>query len=219
MNFKLPTLLAKGLAVSMLVATASFGFTEGTDYVKLEKPIANADKTLIKVFSYDCPFCYKYDKAVTPVVVAKLPEGITFRPFHLKTKGKYGIQASELFAVLLVKDQDNGIKSAFDEKSQFKKAKMAYYNAYHDKKERWDSGADSFLETGFAASGLSKADFEKAKEDPRVKALVAEWEQSYEVAKVQGVPAFVVNGKYLLYTQAIKSPDSMLELIKELSTK
>ena len=46
---KLPTLLAKGLALSLLVATASFGFTEGTDYVKLEKPIANADKTLIKV--------------------------------------------------------------------------------------------------------------------------------------------------------------------------
>lgn len=219
MGFKLPRSLAKGLALSLFVATACFGFTEGTDYVKLEKPIANADKTLIKVFSYDCPFCYKYDKAVTPLVVAKLPEGVAFRPFHLKTKGKYGVQASELFATLLIKDQDSGLKSAFDEKSQFKKAKMAYYGAYHDKKERWDAGAESFFETGLAASGLSKAEFEKAKEDPRVKALVAEWEQSYEVAKIQGVPAFVVNGKYLLYTQAIKSPDSMLELIKELSAK
>ena len=216
---KLLTLLAKGLALSMLVATASFGFTEGTDYVKLEKPIANADKTLIKVFSYDCPFCYKYDKAVTPVIVPKLPEGMTFRPFHLKTKGKYGVQASELFATLIIKDQDNGVKTLFDEKSQFKKAKMAYYNAYHDKKERWDAGAESFLETGLAASGLSKADFDKAKEDPRVKALIAEWEQSYDVAKVQGVPGFVVNGKYLIYTKNITSPDGMVSLIKELSTK
>lgn len=106
-----------------------------------------------------------------------------------------------------------------DEKSQFKKAKMAYYGAYHDKKERWDAGAESFLETGLKASGLSKAEFEKAKEDPRVKALVSEWEQSFEVAKIQGVPAFVVNGKYLLYTQAIKSPDGMVELIKELLAK
>lgn len=92
MGFKLPKLLFKGIVLSAVIATASFGFTEGTDYVKLEKPIANADKPFIKVFSYDCPFCYKYDKAVTPVVVAKLPEGITFRPFHLKTKGKYGVQ-------------------------------------------------------------------------------------------------------------------------------
>jgi len=219
MGFKLPRSLAKGLALSLLVATASFGFTEGTDYVKLEKPIANADKTLIKVFSYDCPFCYKYEKAVTPVIVPKLPEGVTFRPFHLKTKGKYGETASQLLATLLIKDQDNGIKSVFDEHSQFKKAKMAYYNAYHDKKERWDAGADAFLETGLKASGLSKAEFDTAKEDPRVKALLAEWDQSYEVAKIQGVPAFVVNGKYLIKTASITSPDSMVELIKELLTK
>lgn len=37
----------------------------------LEKPIPNADKTLIKVFSYACPFCYKYDKAVTGPVSEK----------------------------------------------------------------------------------------------------------------------------------------------------
>lgn len=216
---KIPQLLAKGLALSMLVATASFGFNEGTDYIKLEKPINNADKTLIKVFSYDCPFCYKYDKAVTPGVVAKLPNGVSFKPFHLKTKGKYGIQASELFATLIIKDKDNGIQSLFDEKSQFKKAKMAYYKAYHDKKERWDSGAESFFETGLAASGISKADFEKAKEDPRVKAMISEWEQSYDVAKIQGVPAFVVNGKYLIYTQSIKSPQGMLDLVNELLAK
>ena len=137
MGFKLPRAIAKGLAISVLVATASFGFTEGTDYMKLEKPIPNADKTVIKVFSYDCPFCYKYDKAVTPGVVAKLPEGVKFKPFHLKTKGKYGPQGSELLAVLMLKDEAAGIKSLFDEKSQFKKAKMAYYAAYHDKKERW----------------------------------------------------------------------------------
>lgn len=219
MEFKLPRMLAKGLAISVLVATASFGFTEGTDYVKLDKPIANAEKTFIKVFSYDCPFCYKYDKAVTPGIVQKLPEGVVFKPFHLKTKGKYGEVGSQLLASLIVKDQDNGIKSLFDEKSQFKKAKMAYYKAYHDKKERWDAGAESFLETGLSASGLSKAEFEKLKEDPRVAAILAEWEASYEVAKIQGVPAFVVNGKYLIKTSAITSPDSMLALINELLAK
>ena len=41
-------LLTAALAVSF---TAS-AFTEGTDYMVLERPIPNADKTLIKVFSY-----------------------------------------------------------------------------------------------------------------------------------------------------------------------
>lgn len=75
-------LLTAALAVSF---TAS-AFTEGTDYMVLEKPIPNADKTLIKVFSYACPFCYKYDKAVTGPVSEKVKDIVAFTPFHLETK-------------------------------------------------------------------------------------------------------------------------------------
>lgn len=53
------------LTAALAVPFAASAFTEGTDYMVLEKPIPNADETLIKVFSYACPFCYKYDKAVT----------------------------------------------------------------------------------------------------------------------------------------------------------
>lgn len=111
-------LLTAALAVSF---TAS-AFTEGTDYMVLEKPIPNADKTLIKVFSYACPFCYKYDKAVTGPVSEKVKDIVAFTPFHLETKGEYGKQASEVFAVLINKDKAAGI-SLFDANSQFKKAK------------------------------------------------------------------------------------------------
>jgi thiol:disulfide interchange protein DsbA len=207
-------------ALVLLVATGinAFGFSEGKDYVTLEKPIPNAEKTLIKVFSYDCPFCYKYDKSVTPNVVKKIKDA-EYKVFHLHTKGKYGKQASTLFAALIIKDRDNGITDLFSDKAQFKKAKMAYYNAYHDKKERWDAGEDAFIETGLKASGLSKADFEAAKADPRVQELVSQWDASYDVAKIQGVPAFVVNGKYLILTKSIRSIDGMAELVNTLLAK
>lgn len=209
---------AAALVAGALSGGSALAATEGKEYAVLEKPIPNAQGTLVKVFSYDCPFCYRYDRQVTPVVVPRLPASLTFRPFHLKTKGKYGPQASELFAVLIVKDQAAGV-ALTDEKSLFKKAKMAYYNAYHDKKERWDAGPDAFLATGLEKIGMSRADFDKAKEDPKVKALLAEWEASYEIAKIQGVPGFVVNGKYLLYTKAISSIDGMVATIDELAKK
>ncbi|TSK05063.1 MAG: thiol:disulfide interchange protein DsbA/DsbL [Geobacter sp.] len=221
MMFKFVKKIATSFALVALFAATSFAFTEGTDYVKLAKPIPNAQGTLIKVFSYDCPFCYKYDKKITPNLVPKLPSDLKFRPFHLKTKGKYGVQGSELFAVLLLKDQKAGLsdRELYTEKSLLKKAKMAYYTAYHDKKERWDAGPDAYLKTGLDAVGMSKAEFDKAKADPKVKALLKEWDQSYDVAKVQGVPGFVVNGKYLVMTKNITSIDGMLKLINELKTK
>lgn len=194
-------LLTAALAVSF---TAS-AFTEGTDYMVLEKPIPNADKTLIKVFSYACPFCYKYDKAVTGPVSEKVKDIVAFTPFHLETKGEYGKQASEVFAVLINKDKAAGI-SLFDANSQFKKAKFAYYAAYHDKKERWSDGKDP-------------ADFETALKEPAVQETLEKWKASYDVAKIQGVPAYVVNGKYLIYTKSIKSIDAMADLIRELASK
>lgn len=122
MSSKWITSLFKSVVLTAALVTpfAASAFTEGTDYMVLEKPIPNADKTLIKVFSYACPFCYKYDKAVTGPVSDKVADLVTFTPFHLETKGEYGKQASEVFAVLIAKDKAAGI-SLFDAKSQFKK--------------------------------------------------------------------------------------------------
>ena len=124
--------------------------------------------------------------------------------------------------MLLVKDQENGLsdRELSSEKSLFRKSRMAYYQAYHDKKERWEAGPEAFLKTGLDASGMSKEEFEAARNSPKVKALLDEWEVSYEIGKRQGgIPAFVVNGKYLIKTRAIKSVGLMQLLIKELSKK
>jgi protein-disulfide isomerase len=207
------------IASCALMSLSAVAFTEGTDYMVLEKPIPDAQGTLIKIFSYDCPFCYKYDKAVTPGVMQKVGDVVKFVPFHLETKGKYGVAASELFAVLIQKDQAAGVP-LLDDKSLFKKAKFAYYGAYHDKKERWDGGVDDFLKTGLDAVGMSKEEFETAKQDPKVQEMIKRWKDyAYDPAKVQGVPAFVVNGKYLIYTKSIRSVDGMADLVKELASK
>ena len=91
-------------AVAVAGAISASAFSEGEDYVKLEKPLSVGQNTLVKVFSYACPFCYKYDKSVTPKVVEKIP-GLKYEPFHLKTKGDYGEVASKVFAVLITMDE------------------------------------------------------------------------------------------------------------------
>ncbi len=216
--------LALALAMVLVLAfnqSAQAAAKEGEDYMVLAKPIPNMGKTVIKVFSYDCPFCYKYDKSVTPEVVKIIQkDGIKYTVWHLKTKGKYGPQASELFAALITKDEKAKL-GLFDDKSSFKKAKMAYYNAYHDKKERWGDGKDpaAFMKTGLDAAGISNDEFQKLLKEPATQARLKEWEGARDIAGIQGVPAFVVKGKYLLYTKNIKSIDGMAATIKELMAK
>lgn len=65
---------------------------------------------------------------------------------------------------------------------------------------------------------MSQADFEAALKEPAVQETLEKWKASYDVAKI-GVPAYVVNGKYLIYTKSIKSIDAMADLIRELASK
>lgn len=208
------TLIALGMSI---FAAASFAATEGTDYVKLEKPMVNAEGKLTKVFSYDCPFCFKYDVGVDPKVLPRVEKelGLEFNPVHLETKGKFGRPASEFLAMCLLKDKAAGV-SIESKDSLFKKAKDAVYHAYHKKGERWTSGEAAFVKTLTDATGISTDEFNKAKNDPAVKALCDEWKLSYDVAKIQGIPAYVVNGKYLIMTKSIRNLDGMVKLVKEL---
>lgn len=192
------------------------------NYVTLDQPLNVSKNTVVKVFSFTCPFCYKYDRGVTEPVMKKVmkdkPE-VNFEVWHLYSKGKYGQQGSNLMAVAKARDIKAGITSVFDKHGLLKKMKFSYYKAYHDKHKRWDSGEDSFYKEGFKILGVNKAQFEKELATPEVQKLLAKWKPSYPVAKIQGIPGFVVSGKYLLKTQAIKSREYMVNLIEYLLNK
>ena len=212
--------ISKILAALAIFTASAFAFSEGSDYLRLEKPLNVESSTLVKVFSYACPHCYQFDKSVMPKLLKILGDEVKFVPIHLSSKGDYGETASKIFAVLELKDEAAGINLT-DENSAFKKAKFAYYKAYHDQKQRWSDGKDeaAFLKTGLDAAGISEADYQKKLEDPKVAELLKKWDESYDVAKIQGVPAFVVNGKYLINTNSVGSIEALAELIKELLKK
>lgn len=115
-------------ALSLCAALPAMAFTEGTDFVALEKPIADWQGSIVKIWSYDCPFCYKYDAGVDPKVLpaAEKATGLPFRMIHLETKGKYGRAASEFLAMCELRDKAAG-KTVHDKESLYKKAKDAWY--------------------------------------------------------------------------------------------
>lgn len=212
-------LLKKTIGALLLSAIAVLGadFKEGVNYKTLETPLNVEKGTIVKAWSFTCPFCYKYDKAVTEKVIKSIP-GVNFEVWHLYSKGKYGQQGSNLMAVGRSRDIQAG-KDVFAKDGYLKKLKFAYYKAYHQKKMRWDGGEADFYKEGFKILGVNKAQFEKELASEKPQALLQRWKASYPIAKVQGIPGFVVDGKYILMTQKIKSRDYMINLIKYLQKK
>ena len=211
-------LKAAAAAAAVLPFPALAAAEKGKDYVVLDKPLPNAAGTLVKVFSYDCPFCFKYDAAVDPKVLPRIEKeaGLKFVPMHLETKGQYGRAASEFLAMCELRDEKAGV-SLEAGASLFKKAKDSIYNAYHRKSERWTAGEAAFVKTMADATGISPEEFAKERKSAAVTKLADSWKVSYPVAKIQGIPAYVVNGKYLIMTKNIRSLDGMVALVKELA--
>ncbi len=204
-------------AALMGVSLPASALTEGEDYVRLETPFPNSEGTLIKIFSYDCPFCYKYDDRVDPKLLPRVEKelGLKFKPVHLETRAKYGVVATEFFIICLLKDKAAG-RDIESPDSLFSKATKTLYGDYHRMGERWDGGEAQFLETLTKATGVTLDEFNKERTSPEVQALRKEWSNSYAIAKIQGIPAYVVNGKYLIMIKSIRSLDAMFETIKEL---
>lgn len=207
------------LAFTATIAMPAFAATAGQDYQVLEKPLPGGEGKIVKIWSYDCPFCFKYDAGVDPKVMpgAEQATGLHFEMMHLETKGKYGRAASEFLAYCQLEDQKAGVKSVEDAKSLYKKAKDAWYQAYHKKGERWAAGEEAFLKTALDATGITADAFAAARKSAEVQQLADSWKPSYDVAKIQGVPAYVVNGKYLVMTKSIRSVKGFTELLTELS--
>ena len=201
------------LAFAATITMPAFAATAGQDYQVLEKPLPGGEGKIVKIWSYDCPFCFKYDAGVDPKVMpgAEQATGLHFEMMHLETKGKFGRAASEFLAYCQLEDQKAGVTSVEDAKSLYKKAKDAWYQAYHKKGERWAAGEEAFLKTALDATGITADAFAAAQQ------LADSWKPSYAAAKIQGVPAYVVNGKYLVMTKSIRSVKGFTELLTELS--
>jgi len=207
------------LAAVCLLGVSANALEVGVNYQVLQKPLNVPKNSVVKIFNYECPHCYAFDRTVTPQLMKKL-EGAEFLPWNLKAKGVFGQTASGIFAALIVLDEKDDVSPLSDE-SKFKKAKFAIYKAIHDKKDNFGGGSDKqrFIKTALDAAGVSMSEYEAALASKKAQALLAQWDAGYEVAVISGVPAFVVSGKYLLNTASFGSVDEMVAAVKELLAK
>lgn len=202
--------MKKILFICVFVASL---FAQDSKYITLKSPMSNAGSSLIEIFSYDCPFCYKYD-SIIDILVKNLPKNMTFTPYHISKKAEFGKEASEIFAVLLNRQKDSINK----QDSTFNRVKKLYYESYHIKKINWSS-KDDFLALGLREANMSKDEFNTALKDSKVQNMLKQWDSVYDIPELTQIPAFIVNGKYLIKLSEIKSIDELSSVINELNTK
>lgn len=194
-------------AALLLAPMAVFAadYQEGVHYTVINDGPATAKPEITEFFSFYCPHCYNFAKTVVPKIIADKPEGVAFNQAHVDFIGKeMGVEMSRAFAVAHQLNVDDKIDNAL-------------FSAIHDKKQNFTNRDD--IRALFITNGVDGKTFDAAAESFMVKAQMAKMKRDTENAKLTGVPALVVNGKYRVETGSIKSYDELLDIAFFLAKK
>jgi len=194
------------IALTLLPFAAQAQLAVGRDYALIDpaQPTDNPAKIeVIEFFSYACPHC----SDLNPYVVkwaAKLPADVAFRrvpvgfgnPFYqLMAKFYYSLEAI----------------------GEVKRLDTAVFNAIHEKGLKLVD--DKSLMDWVTAQGVDAKTFSDAYNSFGVISKIKRAEQLAQASKIRGVPAMVVDGRYLVVGQDIKSHAELLALTDKVIDK
>lgn len=197
-----------GLFLSLIVSTqamAQLAFNEGVDYKLINPAVktSNPDKVVVtELFWYGCPHCFRFEPYVERWS-ADLPDTVVFEQIPSIINPRWADHARTFYSLELMNKQEELHSKIFD--------------AIHIKRQRIDQ-LDS-IATFVAAQGVDEAKFRETFNSFSVDALLRKNFKKEEKYGHNGVPAVVVNGKYLTSGSMAGSNERLIQVINFLVTK
>jgi thiol:disulfide interchange protein DsbA len=209
-------LLAAGLLGFLFIGqTAGAGeaaepYEAGKHYQPIvpEQPTQTGDKVeVLEVFWYGCPHCNEFEPHVT-AWLAKKPEAAEFRRLPATFKPLWTLHAKAFYATEAL-----GVSE---------KIHSPFFKALHEENRSLDDQAS--LADFFAEHGVNKDDFNKTFSSFSVDSKVRQATHMIIQYKITGVPAVIVNGKYLVTGSMSGGHDELFKIVdflveKELKAK
>ncbi len=203
MKLALPRTLA--LLASLFMLTGAFAFEpaeEGTDYQRLARPVpveTGKQVEVVEFFWYRCPHCNQLEPGLD-AWVRKLPADARFRAVPAVLNPGW-LPAARLHYALA----DLG---ALD------RLRSKVFDAYHKDKLNLDDEAE--LMAWVKKQGLDAARFQAAYRSFSVQTRAMKGAQAARNAGITGVPALMVDGKYLTSISMTHTEERLFEVLDQL---
>jgi len=187
---------------SLLLASpvgAQQAFTEGVDYQRIvpEVKTSNPDKVVVtEIFWYGCPHCFRFEPFVEKWAES-LPEGVIFEQLPSSINSRWTEHARAFYAMQLMGVQQQLHRKIFD--------------AIHLKRRKLNN-LDQMAEF-IAEQGFDEKLFRKYYSSFPVDSQVRRSNKVEQRYGHRGVPAVVVNGKYLTNGSMARNYGRLIEII------
>lgn len=194
------------IALALLSFAAQAQLAVGRDYALIDPAQPTDTPTKIEVtefFSYACPHCADLNpqlvkwaaKLPSDVVLKRVPVGFNNPFYQLMARFYYTLEAI----------------------GENKRLEAAVFAAIHEKGLKLID--DKSIMDWVTAQGVDAKTFSDAYSSFGVMSKVKRADQLAQAAKIRGVPALVVDGRYLVVGQDVKSHAEMLALTDKIIDK
>ena len=198
-TFALVSLLALALPAQAQLAA-------GVDFAEIKPPLQVDNPAKIEVvefFSYACPHC----NDLNPIVkkwAAKLPADVAFKRIPVSFNSPFYQLMAKLFYTL-------------ESLGEIEKLDAAAFDAIHVKGLKLID--EKSVQEWAVSQGVDAKKFSDAFKSFSVDSNVKRADQLSRAAKIPGVPALVVDGRYLVVGKNVKNHDELLALTEKVIDK
>ncbi len=191
-----------GLALSVMFsasANAQMAFVEGTDYQLISPAVKTTqpDKVVVtEIFWYGCPHCFRFEPYVEKWS-ASLPEGVVFEQVPSSLVPRWTEHARAYYSFRLM--------------GQLEQTHRAFFDAIHLERQRL-TNLDS-IAAFVAERGLDEKVFREYYHSFPVETQIRKNGQKEKRYGHNGVPAVIVNGKYMVSASMAGSNQRMIQIM------
>lgn len=191
-------LLISGLFLTTPVV-AQQAFSEGVDYRRINPIVKTSDPAKVvvtEVFWYGCPHCFRFEPVVQSWA-ASLPDTVVFEQVPSSLNPSWTEHARTFYALKLMGVQEQLHTKVFE--------------TIHVKRQRL-AGLDTIARF-VADQGVDEKEFRKHYASFPVDSLVRKNKKMEQRYGLRGVPAVIINGKYLTNGSMAGNYSRMIEII------
>jgi len=196
-------LLALASAALLSFSVHAAKFTEGDHYKVLELP-KSSSPIVTEFFSFYCPHCHGFE----PIIKAlkeTLPDNAKLQKNHVSFMGgPMGNSMSKAYSTAVVLGVED-------------KMIPVLFNRVHTMKK--PPRNDQELRQIFIDEGMTAEDFDGAYNSFAVNSMVNRSNKAFKDSGLTGVPAVIVNNKYLVQAGKLQSTEEYFELVNFLLKK
>ena len=180
-------------------ASAATAFVAGKHYQVLSAPVETRNRAkieVVEVFSYGCPHCFHFEPAVA-AWRARQAADVDFLHVPAVFNAQFRTLGQAYYSAQVLKVLD--------------RSHTPMFKALHEQnRPLW---LNSELARFYAGFGVKEADFTRAFNSFGVRAGIQRSEMLTRAYQINGVPAMVVNGKYVVDGRMAGSNEGMLQVV------